>query len=301
MKYQYLLLFIILLFSFILYIYLAKHYSIETIEGMVNSGDELVPNNEETYVNDERLANNSTYDNYDHYNGTSYPLIFYGPNGATARIIKTNNDNYIIITNSNGTTETYHIKDTQHIYYGKNGGSIRIITASNGKTTLVLKLPNNKEIIFYPENIYATSNYDNTINQYSSNTNTTGCDYQTAFNNTNTNTNSQTINGPGGSTYSTYDSSAYYNSLPDGIPKSQIIKGQEDLYILKSQVIPPVCPKCPEPIIYNTNDNTKCPPCPPCARCPEPAFDCKKVPNYSSINQDFLPIPVLNDFSTFGM
>jgi hypothetical protein len=46
---------------------------------------------------------------------------------------------------------------------------------------------------------------------------------------------------------------------------------------------------------------TKCPPCPPCARCPEPAFDCKKVPNYSAFNQNYMPVPVLNDFSTFGM
>ena len=42
-------------------------------------------------------------------------------------------------------------------------------------------------------------------------------------------------------------------------------------------------------------------PCPPCARCPEPSFDCKKVPNYSSTNSEYLPVPVLNDFSQFGM
>jgi hypothetical protein len=44
------------------------------------------------------------------------------------------------------------------------------------------------------------------------------------------------------------------------------------------------------------------PPCPPCERCPEPAFDCKKVPNYksASVNQ-YLPQPMLADFSQFGM
>ena len=43
-----------------------------------------------------------------------------------------------------------------------------------------------------------------------------------------------------------------------------------------------------------------CPPCPACERCPEPAFDCKKVPNYRSpsIGQ-YLPMPVLTDFSKF--
>ena len=44
------------------------------------------------------------------------------------------------------------------------------------------------------------------------------------------------------------------------------------------------------------------PPCPPCERCPEPAFDCKKVPSYGKAsNNQYLPRPVLADFSQFGM
>ena len=30
-----------------------------------------------------------------------------------------------------------------------------------------------------------------------------------------------------------------------GIPAAQIPPGDEDLYILKSEMVPPVCPKCP--------------------------------------------------------
>ena len=43
-----------------------------------------------------------------------------------------------------------------------------------------------------------------------------------------------------------------------------------------------------------------CPPCPACERCPEPAFECKKVPNYRSpsIGQ-YMPMPILTDFSKF--
>ena len=89
--------------------------------------------------------------------------------------------------------------------------------------------------------------------------------------------------------------------MPEGIPASQIIPGQEDLYILKSQVVPPVCPVCPVLASNADYDESKCPACPACARCPEPAFDCKKVPNYSGANNSYLPVPVLNDFSTFGM
>lgn len=101
---------------------------------------------------------------------------------------------------------------------------------------------------------------------------------------------------------------------PIGIPRSEIPNGDEDLYILKSEVVPPVCPACPNVTVCpnggdgNNNDggnnygnNKAPPPCPPCARCPEPAFECKKVPNYNSNNSDFLPRPVLADFSQFGM
>tara|TARA_B100001287_G_scaffold259100_1_gene245989 strand:- start:594 stop:1424 length:831 start_codon:yes stop_codon:yes gene_type:complete len=50
----------------------------------------------------------------------------------------------------------------------------------------------------------------------------------------------------------------------------------------------------------NSSKNGNCPPCPPCDRCPEPAFTCEKVINYRSQNVgNYLPLPILNDFSTF--
>ena len=95
---------------------------------------------------------------------------------------------------------------------------------------------------------------------------------------------------------------APYKKNSHGIPASQILPGQEDLYILKSEVIPPVCPVCPSvKCDKESKDKSKCPPCPPCARCPEPAFECKKVPNYARVNDDTMPYPVLNSFSQFGM
>jgi hypothetical protein len=79
----------------------------------------------------------------------------------------------------------------------------------------------------------------------------------------------------------------------NGVSRSKIPPGQEDLYILKSEIVPPICPACPSMKCNNSStDAKKCPPCPPCARCPEPSFECKKVPNYNSkglMNQ--LPIP----------
>ena len=86
---------------------------------------------------------------------------------------------------------------------------------------------------------------------------------------------------------------------PEGVPSTAIPPGDEDLYILKSEIVPPVCPACPT--TANCPREKPCRPCPPCARCPEPAFECKKVPNYRAGNSDYLPKPVLNDFGQFGM
>lgn len=71
----------------------------------------------------------------------------------------------------------------------------------------------------------------------------------------------------------------------------------EDLYILKSSIVPPVCPKCPDAKVCPRQK--PCPPCPPCARCPEPSFTCKKVPNYQAPNNS-LPLPHLNSFAQFS-
>jgi len=107
--------------------------------------------------------------------------------------------------------------------------------------------------------------------------------------------------------------------------------GFENNYMLKSQVVPPVCPACPSACPNAGKPNpADFPPCPPCARCPDPAFECKKVPAYGSSRwndgsllsaggagpsfsasgaaamggnsrEQALPRPVLADFSSFGM
>lgn len=99
-------------------------------------------------------------------------------------------------------------------------------------------------------------------------------------------------------------------SYPDYAVKRrhEIPPGDEHLYILKSEIVPPVCPACPPVISGSCNNNAKCPPCPPpqpippcppCERCPEPQFQCKKVPDYRNIIPGNLPRPLLNDFSQF--
>lgn len=84
----------------------------------------------------------------------------------------------------------------------------------------------------------------------------------------------------------------------NGIKLSDIPEGDEDLYVLKSSIVPPVCPKCPDISITGCPQTNKCPPCPAPERCPEPSFECKKVPTFASNGR--LPVPVLADFSQFG-
>jgi len=280
-----------------------------TTSSDVNNTENYNQYDENTTTSD---INSDNYDNYNHYNKTSYPTIFYGPNGGTARVIQTPNNNTIVITNKNGTTEIYYIDKNGSspnisTFYGPNGSSAKIITKSNGKKAVEITTPNGSKILYNSNNAYNYNGQDETINQYDAENNQTGSDYNSAYSAYTFNGpyggEAKTITGPAGNTYSTYDSSAYYNSLPQGIPRSLIPPGQEDLYILKSQVVPPVCPKCPD-LIQKCPDNfdvTKCPPCPPCARCPEPSFTCEKVPNYRAFNPNTLPVPVLNDFSSFGM
>ena len=252
----------------------------------------------------------SSYDNYNHYTGNSHASIYYGPDGGTAKIIDNGSDGTIVITKKDGTTEIYYIDNGTNsnttTYVGPNGGTAKMITDSNGKSAVEITGPNGSKIVYTEDNTYTYNSNTGETNQYShyNGYNNNG------YNNVDTNTyygpaggEVNTATGPNGNTAVgvNNNSGVYNNSLPAGVSRNQIPAGQEDLYILKSQVIVPICPKCPDPILKCDGDASQCQPCPAPMRCPEPAFDCKKVPNYKAFNQDYMPVPVLNSFSTFGM
>jgi hypothetical protein len=296
------------------------------------------------------------YDNYNHYNQTSYPTKYYGPNGTTATVINTNGTYTLAITETNGTTTIYNVdkpsssdppKDTSNIsnttFYGQNGGTAKVTTDNNGSYLIKVTQPDGTVTVYTVTNTQSTVVPPPQQPTSQSSTYSSGQNYS-YYNGASVNAGS--VNTPSGTTYSwatgpqgntavtsSNSNSVYNSSLPPGIPKSMIPPGQEDLYILKSQVVPPVCPACPacgtnlppppvdpnnpnsppstrssisnyfsSPPTNSTSSSDKCPPCPACARCPEPAFECKKVPNYSSTgSSQYLPMPVLSDFSTFGM
>ena len=63
-------------------------------------------------------------------------------------------------------------------------------------------------------------------------------------------------------------------------------------------MVPPICPKCPDAAVCPRRDPMST--LPLLAHVvPNPAFRCKKVPNYFSRNDNYLPLPMLNSFSQF--
>lgn len=200
------------------------------------------------------------------------------------------------------------------VYKGEDGTSATAVSGADGQTVIRVKKPSG-EVTYYVKNVSSSGSSSSTSSGSSPTTGSSGSTYSgspyTASSNymldttpapSSTNTSSPYT---GTTSYNTYSPpNDYTSALPQGISRSMIPPGQEDLYILKSEVIPPICPKCPSFFGMGGNkykDPKKCPPCPSCARCPEPSFECKKVPNYNAVNNMTLPVPVLSDFSTFGM
>jgi hypothetical protein len=208
---------------------------------------------------------------------------------------------------TSGSTNALPTKsDSVMKYYGPNGSVALMYTDSDGNTNLKLIDGTGKEVAYSSANMQSYNpsvdnpNVQQTMGSPTSpNKMNVSSNYKEAY--------TQSLTGPD-----------YSSSLPKGIPKNMIPPGNEDLYILKSEVVPPVCPACPPPIL-KCNDDKPPPPCPPCARCPEPQFDCKKVPNYGSGNLganyfggggqfgsmpstsgNFLPFPSVSNYSTFG-
>jgi hypothetical protein len=237
-------------------------------------------------------------------------IIFTADNGNSAQIIYKENNYILIVIDEYGTsveyiytptttstTDTLPVISYNATFVGTNGGSAKLIKLSNGNYIIKVIMPNGNKIIFVskmnePVNnnnqIYSNQNYMTYSTQpqiYSTQPQTYSTQPQTYNQNYNQKYN-QNYN--------------YSNDLPEGIPASKIPYGQEDLYILKSEIVPPVCPACPSPIPCIKNNTDSCAPCPPCARCPEPSFECKKVPNYSSPNYDDIPDAILSPYSTFG-
>ena len=297
---------------------LTDNYSKKTIVVTYPDGRKIVYYNQ----NINYYYENTNYDNYNHYSGEFENVTFYGPDGGTAQVVRTPDENTIVITYKNGITDIYYINnddDDINTYTGPNGNTAKVITDINGKKIVEITFSDGRKIYYY--NIYHpyTHPYANPYTHpynypY---THPYTHPYTRQYNHPYSDISSTKNTSPDGNTDTTYDGfsgntdsvrntetnvNSNNNLLDEGIRKSQIPPGEEDKYILKSQVVPLMCPKCPDVQSSSSFDESKCGPCPACPRCPsEGTFTCEKVPNYNAFNPKTMPLPVLSDFSNFGM
>ncbi len=255
-------------------------------------------------------ALSSQQDNYNHYAKTSVPALFYGANGTIAKVENTNGRFSIITTDRMGANAVYNdnvpLSQTpkpepeRNVYYGPEKTRAVFYTDNDGNKAI--------RVIFGDGtlNTYSEVNTEAFTNRSDGQSATTQPGSSPAPTSDPASSQPKAQNSfPAGQSLmveeidTPSDYSQVYSlsltadntqsSLPKGVPSYMIPPGQEDLYILKSEIVPPVCPACPAPIL-NCNEQSgggggdKCPPCAPCARCPEPDFTCKKVPNYGQGN-----------------
>jgi hypothetical protein len=303
-----------------------------SLSRIYNTGVRGVNNRYNTNSN----SSSTAFDNYNHYTKSSTQIHL--QNGMT--FTDDTGDTIVVITNSDGTPSlklnlvgvsnpiilrsTTNAINPQPTFYAPDGDGITatIITDNNGQTAVKAKI-GVYNIVFTqagsssnssnPNKITSTQYYGST--GYPIQTSGSALAYQgphggsAGYAQGPHGGSAGYVQGPhgntvaGASTSSSGYGSTYSSSLPKGIPASQIPPGQEDLYILKSQVVPPVCPACPacKASQSSSQGENKCPPCRPCGRCEQPPMTCKAVPNYNAIDQQYLPQPVISDFSSFGM
>jgi hypothetical protein len=276
-------------------------------EGFASGNNDGTSDKSYTSTNGASTSGAVNYDNYNHYSGSSTQLAngttFYGKNGGYV-VVSSNQDGSqglrvvvaggakpISFSSQSQSMQGNTSVDNSATFYGPNGASATVSMNANGQQSIQVQTAAGTYDFSSgygqaDSNAVATSSDSITSTQYYGSTGSPVqlSGYSLAYQGTGGSANPSTMSSPS----TTYD---YSSSLPQGIPASQIPRGQEDMYILKSEIVPPVCPACPTSAACPRQE--KCPPCPAC--------ECKKVPNYSAINNDYLPSPVLNDFSSFGM
>jgi hypothetical protein len=241
-------------------------------------------------------------DYYNHFTGSGSTsqlqngMVFTDPSGNTLTVVVNSDGTHTLkLADVKMTVNMVLTQQTPTTFAAPYGGvTAVIVTGTDGQLAVNVTIQGHV-IVFSQTSAGSKTTTSSTQYYGSTGSPIQSSPYALAYQGPNGNT-AYYAQGPNGNAVAGYN---YSSSLPQGIPKHQIPPGQEDLYILKSEIVPPVCPACPSSTACPRQE--KCPPCPACARCPEPSFECKKVPNYNAINNDSLPTPVLNDFSQFGM
>lgn len=308
---------------------------IENAENQELNADQVAAN---------KLLSDSSLDNYNYFKKNGIPLVYHGPSNSTAKILVHRNDYVIMLTAANGTTTYFRMNKAEGSifdifnsssssdtvannsssetipqqlanvkFYDSAGNVAKIFRASNGKYVIQVNQVNGVQVIYTTDNTYT---YDtNNSRSFNLGVNANGV----------TTVTQSKLQGE------QLNSNIQNNTISNGLPANMIAPGNEDLYILKSEIVPPVCPRCPS--ICSKDIKQQCPPCPSCARCPsgssnftysgnnnqvsgssnqsvanispdnaysEGENSTDKYSKYRS-NNKFLPVPVVSNFSTFGM
>jgi len=153
--------------------------------------------------NEDELTNSeNTYDNYNHYEQSSNPIFYYSPNGeAYMKVLSNTDEKTIMLVYKNDVSIPFYYDDNDDIYKGPNNSTIILYQDDSGNYLAEIKNGDSKEIT-----VFTTVKPQNTkIKDYS-------------------------------------DEKMMANPIKiEGILGSEIIPENKDLYILKTQIIPPVC------------------------------------------------------------
>lgn len=320
MHYKNIYLFVLLLFVLLIFVFsLGTTTNVEEklqqqIEGLTITEEIKKKDDSQNSVNNTDV-NSKSYDNYNHYNQSSIPTIFYGTNESKVILDAKTKTLYLIDNSGNTTTYNSKLIDLTNIddltkisFYSKNGSVAKIKSPNLNNGNVFIEITDkNGEIQLYHVD------YNRKINTHY------GIEPD-IYNNSPT---------------------TYYGSTGEHIPPKQIINDFEhndnsDLYILKSKIVPPVCPakqhdipitkkdykskpadypsKDDAPIIkdpnYSNEQSQSCnlsqtpsqykPHLTSYATSQIAGINFNKFKNVNSINSEFMPIPVLNSFHSFG-
>jgi len=215
-------------------------------------------------------------------------VTYTGPYGTSATVTTMGGITEIAVTFKNNNSSIFYIdkNNPSGTVYIDAYGDKATINQTNG--TIVVTTRHGETMTY--TRVSGTVGYTTSPSIYSSSPATFS---SSSVTNTNTGNSAGSVTGPNGnSVYYVDNKPVTVNSVPPG---------DEDLYILKSQIVPPVCPVCPPSIIKKCDKEKECGPC-PIQRCPTAPFKCVKQPDYSNpAVKQYLPIPVLSSFSTFGL
>jgi len=239
---------------------------------------------------------------YNHNTGDTYAPIYYGEDGATLFIMNSVNTYSLLEKDKAGNNILYMLTNRSpassfdsvisSLFYAPDG-STAAVTNNNGVYSIkTVHADAKKSTFYYSDTFPRTPSMQSSI--FTSNPSSDTCTKNTGYSDVNTS------------------------------ESPQIPFGQNDLYILKTQIVPPVCPMCPS--CYSTKDkktksksksttsyqkeeeeqsyprykkNTYNPnSCPSCDKIDVSSPFTPVVQDFNNTN-DSLPMPYMNSFSSF--